>query len=717
MTCAFFRFVLLIGAAATLAAGAVQHPLAANVTIRRDNYGVPHILAKSEEAAAFGMGWAQAEDHCIEIARRFVGSRGDQAKYLGGSPDSDFFVKRYGVYSRSKANFSKLSPVLQAMMTAYADAFNLYVETHREDLPSWIPKFDAIDVVAQGRAQITRFAFPRAVIDTIVKKYPESGGVASIAPPREELPWGSNMWAIAPSRSKSGHAMLLGNPHQPWAALYWEAQITVPGKINFFGGTFVGSPVLTTGFNEHLGWTHTVNYPDLDDIYVLNRDPEHTDHYIYDGKSMPLSKSSIDVEVRQPDGTLKTVTRTYEDTHLGPVVHHTKDRVFALKSATLAASEYAEEWYALSKASNWNEFHSILKRNEIPMFNLTYADAAGNIFYLWNGTVPKRIDDGTDYRFEVPGDPKHVWTSLHSTDELPQLFDPKGGYVQNCNAPPWWTSLTDPLDPSKYPSYFEPGRPLSLRTMMSLRLLESQPKLSLADIQRLKFDPHVLLADRVKPDLLAAIRAVQPRNPVLTRAAAILDAWDNTSAAKSRGAALFLRFWETYSHAVPQPYARPWSQRNATSTPVGLSEPRVALDHLEKAMDWMRTNYGSEDAVYGDIYRIRLGDVDLPADGTDGIYGSFHVLQYARAKDGKYVAGTVDPEKPFAGGGDGWIMTIEFAKPVTAYSLLAYGETSDPKSRHSTDQARLFADHQFKPVRFYERDIQSHLERKYHPGE
>src|SRR6185369_15843383 len=111
---------------------------------------------------------------------------------------------------------------------------------------------------------------------------------------------GSNMWAIAPSRSKSGHAMLLGNPHQPWAALYWEAQVTVPGKLNFYGGTFVGSPVLTTGFNDHLGWTHTVNYPDLDDVYAL------------DARTTRLKKVEVETGGKK---------RTYWDTDLGPVVH------------------------------------------------------------------------------------------------------------------------------------------------------------------------------------------------------------------------------------------------------------------------------------------------------------------------------------------------------------------------------------------------------------
>ena len=83
---------------------------------------------------------------------------------------------------------------------------------------------------------------------------------------------GSNMWAFAPSRSQSGRAILMGNPHQPWAPVstYYEAHMIVPGKLNFYGSTFIGRPILTSGWNEHLGWSHTVNYPDLEEIYELD---------------------------------------------------------------------------------------------------------------------------------------------------------------------------------------------------------------------------------------------------------------------------------------------------------------------------------------------------------------------------------------------------------------------------------------------------------------
>ncbi len=663
--------------AAIALAGA--HPLARHVTIRRDTYGVPHILADSEEAAAYAMGWAQAEDHCVEVAKRLIAARGETFDHLGTGLENDYFAKRF-IYPQAKTSMAKLSPLMQSMMRAYADGVNAYVVAHHSELPPWIPRFDAFDVVAQGRAQIVRFAYPRAMIESVIAKQPAAAPVEKAS--GDEL--GSNMWAIAPSRSKSGHAILLGNPHQSWAALYWEAHITVPGKINFYGSTFVGSPVLTSGFNERLGWSHTVNYPDLDDVYVL------------DAKAAKVRPVEVVAAGRK---------RTYWETDLGPVVHRAGDKVVVLKSATLGACCFADEWYALSKAKKWPDFKSVLDRNQIPMFNIAYADADGNIFYLWNGMVPKRTDDGTDYRFEVPGDARHVWSQLHPTSELPQLFNPPGGYVQNCNAPPWWTSAKAPLDPKKYPSYFETGRPLSLRTMTSLDMLESQPKFSMADVERLKFNNHMLLADRVKPDLVKAITDLADRSNELHRALTVLSNWDDSTAASSRGGVLFTRFWEIYTQKVPQPYAKPWDAADPYKTPYGLADKAAALDAMEAAVQWTRLKWGREDIEWGHVHRLRVGDVDIPADGGSGLMGLFHVVDFTAAPDGRLAAS----------GGDGWIFAAEFGPKVKAVSLLAYGETSAHGSKHSTDQIGLFAEHKYKTVFFEEAEVKKHLERSYRP--
>ncbi|MEK6299423.1 MAG: penicillin acylase family protein [Acidobacteriota bacterium] len=742
------RLCLLLLLALT-ALAALIHPLSAGtgkslaeqVTIRRDNYGVPHVMAETEEAAAFGIGFAQAEDHPVELARRYVVAQGESARVFGaGAVESDFRMKRYGNYEVARARFHELTPLFQAMMKGYAAGFNLYAEKHRKELPEWVPTFDEYGVLAMGRAEVMRFAFNDAMISGVQLKYPaDNGAAARVGSSRDysqtpattegeesqagslrygEDLMGSNMWAISGSRTNSGKPILLGNPHQPWSALYWEAHITVPGKVNFYGSTFIGRPVLTTGFNEHLGWSHTVNYPDLADIYVLTLDPNNREQYVFDGKPMPLTRKEITVEVKQPDGKLSQERRTYYYSHLGPIVHRTAKDVFALKSAILDEFRYYEEWYALSKSKSLQEFTANLKQNHIPMFNIAYADADGNIAYWWNGTVPRRVDDGMDYSAEVPGaTSKYVWKELHKTEELPQLINPSGGYVQNCNDPPWWTSLRNLLDPAKYPSYSEPGRRLQLRSQMSLEMMESQQKFSLDDVKRLKYNQKMLLADRVKPDLIKAIKSIASPSEDLKRGLAVLEAWDNTVARASRGGVLFRRFWDSYAGSSKTPYAVAWDSKNPGTTPRGLSNPELAVTSFEDAVRWTRKTYGSENVAWGEVHRLRLGDLDLPVGGESGLYGLFRVMTFAAAPGGKLVVGTVERGKPMQGGGDGWVFAVEFSKPIVAYSVLAYGETSNTASKHSTDQAALFANEGFKKALFSEAEIKKNIERSYHPGE
>ncbi len=714
--------VLAVAGHELLTATAAKKSLADQAVIRRDTYGVPHILAETEEAAAYAMGYAQAEDHAVEIARRYLSARGEEAKYTGAGVESDFDSKRYGIHEIARKNFDKLSPLMQRIMKAFAGGFNRYVEKNRKDLPAWIPPFDGTDVLARCRQEVFRFSFNREnLIGRIQQKYPAQSKPTLLENPQPEFAGeenleGSNMWSIAGSRTTSGRPILLGNPHQGWAVLYWEAHVRVPGKIDLFGTTYAGLPVLRHGFNQTLGWTHTVNNIDPEDVYALRLDPNRTGHYLFDGKSMPLVKKGITIEVKQAAGSIETVGREYWVSHLGPVIHRTADKVFAIKSSIIEEVRFFEQWYAMGKARNWREFYAALEMNVLPMFNTTYADVDGNTFYLWAAMLPKRLDDGMDYRLDVPGETsKYVWTRFHPVEELPQLLNPKGGYLQNCNSAPWWTSLRDPLDPKKYPSYIEPGVGLSLRSQISLEMLEGQDKFSLQDVMRLKFNTKMLLADRVKPDLIKAIKQTQNPPEDLKRGLAVIEAWDNRTSAESRGGVLFQRFWDTYMVAVKQPYAVAWDAKSPAKTPYGLSDTALAVKHFEDAVRWTRQTFGSETVAWGDVHRIRLGDLDLPATGASGNYGLFRVAGFGQAPDGKRVMGTIERGKQMVGGGDGWTFAVEFSKPVLAYSLTGYGQTTNPASKHSTDQARLFANHQYKRAWFDEAEIKANLEREYRP--
>ena len=301
--------------------------------------------------------------------------------------------------------------------------------------------------------------------------------------------------------------MLLGNPHLRWQQLYWEAHVKVPGRLDFYGSTLVGYPWLRAGFNDRLGYVQTNNNSDNRDIFALPLDPSRPDHYLFEGKPRPLQRTDVAVEWKQENGTMTVERRTYWRSHLGPIVYRNSTTAFAYRSTVADAWRWFEGIWRLSHARSLRDYMKVMSTRFSPESNYTYADADGNILYLWNSRIPKRVQDGTNYDLDVPGGTKkYVWKDLHPTRDLPQMLNPPGGYIQNANNPPWYVSLRQPLDPARYPAYFERGE-LALRPQLALDMVEAREKFSVEDLKRLKYDTRLLLAERVKPALLAAIAA------------------------------------------------------------------------------------------------------------------------------------------------------------------------------------------------------------------
>lgn len=705
--------VLLGGSVATPDADALSQ----HVTIRRDTFGVPHILADSEEAAAFALGYAQAEDHAVALGQRFLRARGEGARVFGREAmESDFAMRRFDNLGEATRQLARVGAPFRRVMAAFASGINQYVDQHRAELPEWMPRIDAADVLAQTRAGAAQSAVSASLLEDLKKKYEPAAASPTVSEAVEEGD-GSNAFALAGSRTASGHPMLLGNPHLRWSSLYWEAHITVPGRINFYGSTLVGFPTLRAGFNDRLGYVQTNNDPDLDDVYALSVDPKDERRYLFNGRSRALERREVTVQVRQDDGSLRTESREFWWSHLGTVIYRHASKVFVVKSESLDAWRYFEGFQDLMRVRSLAEFQKTLARNLIPTSNFTYADAAGNIAYQWNARLPRRVEDGTSYELDVPGEPKYLWRGLHALADLPRLVNPSGGYVQNANNSPWYTSLTNPLDPAKFPSYVE-RRPLALRPQMALQMMRdhAKEKVSVDDVRAMKFNTHVLLADRVLPDLIAAGREAAHASEDLRRGLDVLQQWDRRVSAESAGAVLFMRFWDTYRAAVPEPYATPWTPSQPAATPTGLADRQTAVTLLAQAVAWTRQRYGSEAVRWGDVHRYRFGNLDLPADGADGNYGLFRVQRFDDQPDGRTrVAGIVAADKPLAGFGDGWVLLVHFTRPVEAHAVLAYGQTTRAESPHSRDQIRLFADHRLRRVVFTEAEIAANLERSYRP--
>ena len=686
--------------------------LASQVEVLRTTHGVPHIRAENLKAAAYALAYVQLEDYGPRVAYALVRSQGQMGRWFGhDSIDGDFGARL--AHDIAVRQYQTVEQDTRDVYEGFAAGANRYVELHREEfIPGFDPKFTGYDVAAKD-VELASPAAARRFLARVEPEQPRRGRrqAPSNEPPEgypDDLPdYGSNAWAFAPSRTKSGRAILMRNPHLSWDAGYYEAQITVPNKLEWYGDFRIGGPFsVVGGFNRDLGFATTNNAPDLNAIYALDVDSTKADAYYFDGTSHPLEHQLVAVEYKNGPG-LATETREMWRTSLGPVIYRGGGKIYVLKAANDGEYRAGEQFLRMMRAKSLAEWKEAMRMRARVNSNFTYADRAGHIFYVWNASIPSLPHPSADDTSAVPAHGSaDVWTRYVPWDSLPQVLDPKGGYVQNSNDPPYLTNLHQPLDRARYPENF-PDPKLGLRTQMSLQLIDTDRKLSLEDVIALKHSYHMLLADRVKNDLIAAVRAANPA-PNVAQAVDALAKWDNTVAPTSKGGVLFEIWWRRYTQGSPADsmYAQPWTITAPASTPRGLKDPARAVAAFTWAVDETTRRFGAADVAWGDVHRVRVGSVDVPVGGCNGDLGCFRVLWFRNEPD----------RKRAAQGGDGWILAVEFTDTPHAYSILAYGESDRADSPFHDDQAAMFARGELKQVDLTPRDVEAHTIRRYRPG-
>ena len=696
--------------------------LAGQVEVIRTTHGVPHIDADSFSALGYALGYLQVEDYGDRVPIGLLRARGELALHEGrGALDSDFASRPY--YRRAVEVYAELQQDTRDVYEGFAAGVNRYVERHPDEFAGWVTApFTGYDVAAlyvyrPSPGQIRRWINLLTGLPVAPLLDVEMGDGA------DSVEEGSSAWALAPSRTASGAAILLRNPHLSWDAGYWEAHAVVPGRLDFYGDFRIGAPLgIVGGFNPFLGFATTNNDVDSAQVYALEVDPGSLDHYLLDGVSVPLGRELVTLRFRNGDGYgFETRERVF--TGLGSVIHRDHGRIYILRAPEDGEFRGGEQFLRMMQATTFDEWKDAMRLRAHPRSNFTYADAEGNVFYIWNAAIPVFPHPYEDERAVPVTRRDEIWSALHELDELPQVLNPPGGYVRNENDGPWLTNLRAPLDPGDYPAYFE-KQGLGLRSQHSALLVGTDERLSLEEVVRRKHSYRMLLADRVKDDLVAASRrgleagalaTAAVGAPEVAGALALLEDWDNTAAPASRGGVLFERWWVQYTDALeaayegdgdPEPFAVPWTREAPTETPQGLADPALAARVFPAAVADTVARFGAWDVAWGDVHRVRRGEVDVPVGGCAGALGCYRVLNFRTDNDGRRRVV----------GGDGWVLAVEFTSPPRAYSVLAYGQSRREDSPYYDDQAAMFARGELKPVAYTRADVERAAERRYRPG-
>jgi acyl-homoserine-lactone acylase len=637
------------------------------------------------------------EGHAELLVRLYAQARGRAAEFYGDSYlASDRWVRTTGIPVKAKQWAAQQTPEFGALIRAFADGLNAWAEKNTTALSaaarSVLP-LTPEDVYAHG-LRIIHYDWLTSE-QTVYRK----------ARQQPIDTHGSNGWAIGPSKSASGNAMLMSNSHLPWFDMdtYFEVQLTAPG-VTSYGAVWVGFPVLRQCFTEFVAWTQTTNGPTGADVYRLTL---QGDGYVLDGKVRAFEVEQQMIKVRQADGTLRDVPHTIRRTVHGPVFADGRGVTVALRVPPADRPRMFEQFWRMGLAKNFDQWRDAMRMQQLPIFNTMYADRDGHIMYVYNAAPPLR--ERGDYAYwngVVPGDQSALIAGdkIVPFDELPQAIDPPSGWVQNSNDSPWTSTYPQLIDPARYRPYIAPPPSHTQRSQRGIRLLSESGRISLDDLKAMKLSTRSEVADHFVDDLVAAAR--QHGSAKAKEAAEILARWDRQGETTSDGAFLFLRVVQGAGNNFQNigGYAIPADARQPLTTPRGFADPKRAAELLDRQARTLEAEYDTLHVIWGDVIRLRRGSLDLPGNGLPGTLGAIRTIN-----TGPFVNGKTEII-----GGDTFYAVIEFSKtgPPRGEALLGYGNWSQVGSKHVDDQLALASQKKMRPMLRARQAIEQQLESK-----
>ncbi len=671
-----------------------------DVEIIRDNLGIPHVYGKRDVDTAFGLGYAQSEDDFTTLQSVLLATRGTLAGEVGyDAAKTDFVVQFMGVWQTVEDHYDEQVPDhIKAIAQAYADGVNLYAAENSSEVSRYFLPVTPKDIIAGFTFKTPMFyGFDQVLGDLVNAEVPHE--LAKSDPglawqPRQHLPIGSQGIAIASHRSQEGLTHLLVNSHQPLTGpvAWYEARLHSEEGWDMVGSTFPGSPLIIHGHNRHLGWANTVNKPDLVDIYQLTINPDNDKQYLLDGEWETFEVRHAQLLVKLVGPLRWTFNQEIKVSRHGPVME-TEQGAYAVRWAGMNNVKTLEFMFATNKARNQSEFEQALKLNAMPSINFVYADREGNVAHYYNAMFPKRIE-GWQWDKVLPGDRSDlIWQGYRDFSAMPKTVNPKTGLVFNANNPPWKaTDGDDDAQPAHFPASLGVETFVTNRALQIEALLRPHEQISLDRLKAVKYD----LAYHPESNQIQTLQrwftleTGMDFSALETEAFNELKRWNfSTDRSNVRAALAVLTL-------APVQKAR--------GDKVEVAEITFAF---KRAVASLVEHFGSYKVAYGDVYRLKRGNKNLPISGGPDILRAVYGSEFDAQGQIENVAG------------DGFMMFVSWDKKglVSSYASHQYGSaTSNESSRHYNDQMEVFVDQKERVVLFERSDLLNNMERRYRPG-
>lgn len=757
----------MIRAAATLVvtAALLALPSAApaapryDVTVARTQFGIPHIKAKDYPSLGYGYAYSLAEDTVCTVAEAYVTVNGDRSRYFGADKtysirgngstatnlNSDFFYQRI----KDKHTVERLlavpppvgpKPEIKQAIKGYVAGWNAWLRHvgGSKGVPDptcrgkeWVRPITEMDVYRRFHS-LALLASSGVAIDGIAGAQP-AGAVnpmaAALSVPAGEIDrrlggLGSNAYAIGKDGSQDGHGLLYGNPHFPWqgSERFYEAHLTIPGKLDVTGGSLLGVPIVLIGTTRGMAWSHTVSTARRFVPYQLTLVPGSPTSYIEDGKVRQMTGDKVTVRTGGTDAQPVTKTRTLWSSHHGPIFTSllglpifpwTPTTAFALHDGNADNfGRLLNHFFDMNHAQNVGDVERILKKYlGIPWVNTIAADTAGHAYYADIGSIPNidkakysacqtPLGAAIDAAQRLPVLDGSRSACLPGTDAdaiVPGIFGPKNlpelhrsDHVSNMNDSYWLTNPAQPLEGfSRIIGDERTTR--SLRTRLGIKQLQERlagtdglagKGFTLANLMTVGMRDRVYSGEIWRDDLVSGCSSA---------ACVALKGWNLRNDLDAKGAVLWQRFVARLTGVAPvalpgpaSPFKTPFDANDPVNTPGGLdtTKPTVQQALTQAISDLQGAGLPLDATLRRGQTVTRRGEV-IPLHGGPGGSGIFNVI-----------TPTWDPKKGYTDvvHGSSFVQAVHL-KPgcPDVRTILTYGLSTNPNSVRTSDQTKLFS--------------------------
>lgn len=716
-------FVLILSACGTDQTGQVERwqQQAENITIIRDDFGVPHIYGKTDADAVFGMLYAQCEDDFNRVERNYIWAIGRLAEVEGEAAlYSDLRARLFMTKEEAITHYNNSPEWLKKLCDAFADGINYYLHTHPDVKPKlltrfepWMPFYFSEGSIGGDIERVsTRRIKAFYESDQSLALNEDGNGLALVDPYLE--PQGSNGFAISGDLTESGDPMLLINPH---TSFFFRGEIHVVSEegLNAYGAVTWGQFFVYQGFNENTGWMHTSTYTDVIDEFVeeVSREEDGL-KYKYGEELRPVEQKQVRLRHKTSEGFDEKTFDMYR-THHGPITQKLADKWVAT-ALMWEPLDALQQSFIRTKQSGYKGFRKMMDMKTNSSNNTVYADSEGNIAYFHGNFVPVR-DTTFDYRKPVDGsNPNTDWKGLHDVDEAITVLNPANGWIQNCNSTPFTSAAEYSPRKEDYPYYMSYSSE-NFRGVHAIRLLEKAEDYTLERLIEVAYDPVITGFEQLIPGLIEAYDQIRPEDAELKAAIDVLRDWDFRVDAASVPMSLAHFYGSIYNREGP---ATPGLSRMERVNYFGTHSPNEErLKFFKQTLTKLSDDFGSWNLAWGEINRYQRlsGEIQQPFDdaqpslpvgmasGRWGALASYGARAYPGTK------------RLYGTSGNSFVAVVEFGEKVKAKSMLAGGQSGDPASPHFDDQAQRYVDRQFKDVAYYREDVEARANRTYKPGE